>query len=120
MQFTSTIIVALLLAVSTSTVTAATKSANLRGGGSNLQEETAFSDPSPSGLSSSIMHDAANPPLPNLDRSLADVQLDGCPGLDYKSNLIDCQWFGSGHYYDHCTSTQRICWSVVDEDCYCH
>ena len=120
MQFTSNIIiVAVLLAVSPSTVTAAPKSSNLRGGGSHLQEETAFSDPSSSGLSSS-MHDVANPPLPNLDRSLADVQLDGCPGLDYKSNLIDCQWFGSGHYYDHCTSTQRICWSVVDEDCYCH
>ena len=93
MQFTSNIIVALLLAVSTSTVTAAQKSANLRGGGSNLQEEKAFSDPSPSGLSS-IMNDAANPLLPNRDCSLADAQWGGC--------------------------RQMLCLSIIKDDCYCH
>ena len=93
MQFTSNIIVALLLAVSASTVTAAQKSANLRGGGSNLQEEKAFSDPSPSGLSS-IMNDAANPLLPNRDCSLADAQWGGC--------------------------RQMLCLSIIKDDCYCH
>ena len=77
MQFTSNIIVALLLTVSTPTVTAAQKSANLRGDGSYPREEKAFSDPSPSGLSS-IMNDAANPLLPNRDCSLADAQWGGC------------------------------------------
>ena len=87
MQFTSNIIVALLLAVSTSTVTAAQKSANLRGGGSNLQEKP-FSDPSPSELSS-IMNDAANSPLPNFERSLVGGIWDNCPGLEYKVGLDD-------------------------------
>ena len=88
-------------------------------GGSNLQEETVFSDPSSSGLSSS-MNEAANPPLPNLERSLVDGIWDSCPGLDYKSNLIDCQWFGPTPQHHPCTSTQIMCWSVVDYDCYCH
>ena len=94
MQFTSNIIIALLLAVSnSSTVTATQKSVNLRGGGSNLQEEKAFSDPSPSGLSS-IMNDAANPLLPNRDCSLADAQWGGC--------------------------RQMLCLSIIKDDCYCH
>ena len=162
MQFTSNIIVALLLAVSTPTVTAAQKSANLRGGeseiacgefevvcdaniqalgvncallscvdctpwlvdsgvnctpGSNLQEEKAFSDPSSSGLSS-IMNDAANPPLPNIDRSLVEGVWDSCPGLDYKTEHSECVWWDPNH--NNCTNTQIVCWSVMYSDCYCH
>ena len=116
MQFTSTIIVALLLAVSTSTVTAAQKSANLRGGGSNLQEKP-FSDPSPSELSS-IMNDAANPPLPNIDRSLVEGVWDSCPGLDYKTEHSECVWWDPNH--NNCTNTQIVCWSMIHDECYCH
>ena len=104
MQFTSNIIVALLLAVSTSSVTAgdggvmevreekafsaAQKSANLRGDGSYPREEKAFSDPSPSGLSS-ITNDAAGvtfttfPPTPIPSGSVL------CPGKD-ESDYCDC------------------------------
>lgn len=121
MQFTSNIIiVALLLAVSPSTVTAAPKSSNLRGGGSHLQEETAFSDPSSSGLSSS-MHDVANPPLPNLDRSLVDNFGDSCPGLDSAADPTECPgWPSWGHLNPTCPKTQTLCWSMLSEDCYCH
>ena len=88
MQFTSNIIVVLLLAVPTSTVSTAQNSANLHVGGSNLQEKTTFSDPSPSELSS-IMNDAANSPLPNFERSLVGGIWDNCPGLEYKVGLDD-------------------------------
>ena len=108
MQFTSNIIVALLLAVSASTVTAAQKSANLRGGGSNLQEEKAFSDPLSSGLSN-IMNNAENPPFPNLERSLADSQSGGCPGLNEPRQQC----------YDlECPYVQK-CYSPSKDECYC-
>ena len=115
MQFTSNTIVALLLTVSTSSVTAAQKSTNLRGGGSNPQKEKAFSDPSPSGLSS-IMNDAANPPLPNLDRSLVDGLFDSCTGLDYRISECDDYYNDGGS----CTNYQITCWSVINQECYCH
>ena len=115
MQFRSNNIVALLLAVSTSTVTAAQKSANLRGGGSNLQEKP-FSDPSPSELSS-IMNDAANPPLPNLERSLADAPSSWyCPGLDVRVDQSEWCWTAT----PTCSNTQTFCWSLWSCDCYCY
>ena len=116
MQFTSNIIIALLLAVSnSSTVTATQKSVNLRGGGSNLQEKP-FSDPSPSELSS-IMNDAANPPLPNLERSLADAQFDGCPGLDLpKPNTGE----GAPGCVELSCPGKTKCYSWIHEDCYCN
>ena len=88
--------------------------------GSNLQEETAFSDPSSSRLSS-IMHDVANPPLPNLDRSLVDNFGDSCPGLDSAADPTECPgWPSWGHLNPTCPKTQTLCWSMLSEDCYCH
>ena len=99
MQFTSNIIVALLLAVSTSTVTAAQKSANLRGDGSYPRAEKAFSDPSPSGLSS-ITNDAAGvtfttfPPTPIPSGSVlcaGQIESDYCDcGFDCTANPSFC------------------------------
>ena len=102
MQFISNIIVALLLTVSTSTATTAQKYSNLRGGGSNPEEEKAFSDPSPSGLSS-IMND--------------DLIWDNCPGIDYKIKNSECHDGGSCSWHpDH----QTVCWSVINQECYCN
>ena len=189
MQFTSNIIVALLLAVSTTTVTAGQKFANLRGGApsqvstkpsltasstpsevlsasptvapdvsskptleeseapsafpsttavpsvlrsqsrsnsssvmpsfsiaptsSVSDEPTSAPSTSPSGLSS-IMNDATNPPLLNLDRSLADTQFGGCPGLDTPADPSEC------FRPPTCTKPQMLCRSLIMSDCYCH
>ena len=164
MQFTSNIIVALLLAVSTTTVTAAQKFANLRGGvpsqvstqpsvtaspsafpsttavpsvltsqspsdsssvmpsfsiaptSSVSDEPTSAPRTSPSGLSS-IINDAANPPLPNLERSLADAQFDGCPGLDLpKPNTGE----GAPGCVELSCPGKTKCYSWIHEDCYCN
>ena len=99
MQFTSNIIVALLLlvAVSTSPVAAVQKWANLRGG-QELQEQKEVT----------LINDDVDSSHLDLERSL----LDGCPGLDAPQSP-ECDYF-------HCdSSTQTKCWSLWNCDCYC-
>ena len=98
MQFTSNIIVALLLlvAVSTSPVAAVQKWANLRGG-QELQEQKEVT----------LINEDVDSSHLDLERSL----LHGCPGLDaptYQCDLINCD-----------SSTQTKCWSLWNQNCYC-
>ena len=107
MQFISTIIVALLLAVSTSTVTAAQTSSNLRGGRPLLQEQK-LSGPAPSssGVSLPTMEDTGTAVFPDPNRSLVG----GCPGKDYPeepsfcpmcyNNQICCSFYDSQGIYE--------------------
>ena len=87
MQFTSTIIVTLLLAVSTLTVTAAQTSPNLRGG-RQLPQEQNLSGPAPSssGVLLPVTEDAGTAVFPAPNRSLYGA----CPGLDYPAQPSDC------------------------------
>ena len=107
MQFTLNIIAA-LLAVSTSTVTAAQKSSNLRGGGHKLHEETVLSDPSPAGLSTIVEDTTVDPAVPEYGRSLRN----GCPGLDYPENGKR-----DGRV---CKNGRILCWDVWEQKSYCH
>ena len=79
-------------------------------------ESTSATSTSPSGLSS-IINDAANPPLPNLERSLADAQFDGCPGLDLpKPNTGE----GAPGCVELSCPGKTKCYSWIHEDCYCN
>ena len=103
MQFTSNIIVALLLlvAVSTSPVAAVQKWANLRGG-QELQEQKEVT----------LINDDVDSSHLDLERSL----LDGCPGLDYPYSAAagyDCPYLTCD------SSTQTKCWSLWNQNCYC-
>ena len=128
MQFTSTIIVA-LLAVSTCTVSAAPKFSNLRGGGGDddgshkLQEERVLSDPSAPSRVSAILEDTGTPsPFRDSERSLVDAVVnstwpwDWCPGADQE---VDCKVYpGFGIAPCPCPSGQVYC-SAPSHD-YCH
>ena len=106
MQFTSNIIVALLLVVSGSTVTAAQELSNLRGG-RELHEgtEPSGSKPSPP--------EFANVAFPNHERSL----LDGCKGLDSKVDFDICGAHGSN--VAACPACDICCKSLYPSNYYC-